>query len=745
MLLLLLLIINGNSQSSTSTVDAKKLTVSDQVVAIAGVSAPKDLTAKDIIKNDDYRASGLVPLSVISSTKMLAIASDANITTTTAAVNSANGLATLDRKIGAGETSIAAAFLLPEQREDLLASLARKKVDVSIVSPTPTGTSTVTTVPANPYSRGVYSMSGSSAYVTSTASNMDFNTAWTQGTASSSTSESSSRESKQGPVQTAFNFFFYALLILVLLYALRAFMRMNRNMNPKKPSAEKKSDIPSTRFADVAGCEEAIEDMKELVLFLKEPERFSKTGAVGPRGAILVGPPGTGKTLLARAVAGEAGVPFFSAAGSDFVEMYVGVGARRVRDLFERARKHEEGAIIFIDEIDAVGRARASAGSPSSGANTEQEGTLNALLVEMDGFKDSNVIVLAATNRVDILDKALLRPGRFDRTIQVPLPDRIGREKIVRVHAAGRPFEESVDWSLVGRRTPGMSGAELAQVVNEACLVAAREDRSIVTDADLDSAIATVIMGKARTSAVISEEDRALTAWHEAGHAICGLVQTDAVSPVSISIIPRGAAGGVTHFPSRDSGYISRKQAYAQLVVALGGMAAEQMLLGEGEFTTGPSSDLQQASNIALSMVTQYGMGESLLVKSDNILHAANTQTDDAVNEADHLLRQALADAKDLLEKNRKLVTAMVDALLEWDTLTNAQIEDLVRGKRLVQNTTPPPAPRAVKEPIPVGVKADRRVREDIVIHERIPALARIAAGVYHGVIAWSKGRRRGA
>jgi cell division protease FtsH len=459
--------------------------------------------------------------------------------------------------------------------------------------------------------------------------------------------------------------------------------------------------VPATRFADIAGCDEAIEDMRELVTLLSEPERFTRVGAHVPRGALLVGPPGTGKTLLARAVAGEAGVPFYAAAGSDFVEMYVGVGAKRVRELFDKARKHDEGAIIFIDEIDAIGRRRSD--GKSTGSNSEGENTLNALLVEMDGFSASNIIVLAATNRDDMLDPALTRPGRFDRKVQVPLPDRAGRERILTVHAAGKPLAADVDMTLVARRTPGMSGAELSQLINEACMGAARARRDTVTVEDLDDAIATITMGKARTSAVVSEEDRIFTAWHEAGHAVCGLAQPDAVNPVSISIIPRGPAGGVTHFPQRDGMYMTRRQAYSQLVTAMGGMAAEQMHLGDHEFTTGPSGDLQSASNLALAMVTQYGMGERLLVKSDSLLSASGSATDEAVSEADSLMRRALADARELLTRNRALVESLVGALLDHETLDHRQIADLMEGRTVTATTTPPPAPRQRPEEPPAG------------------------------------------
>ena len=333
---------------------------------------------------------------------------------------------------------------------------------------------------------------------------------------------------------------------------------------------------------------------------LKNPKKYI---------TFAIGPAGTGKTMLARAVAGESGVPFYNVAGSDFVEMYVGVGAKRVRELFDKARKHPEGAIVFIDEIDAIGRSRSN--SNTSNTNSEQENTLNALLVELDGFKESKVVILGATNRDDLLDKALLRPGRLEKKVHVPLPDRVGREKILNVHAEGKPLDSTVNLALVARRTPGLSGAELAQIVNEAAMTAGRESRETITDKDFDEAVAIVTMGKGRKSAVVSDEDKMLTAWHEAGHAICGLVQVDAVSPVAISILPRSFAGGVTHFPARDSGYMTRKQAYSQLVTAMGGMAAEQLHIGEGEFTTGPSSDLEQGSKLAFAMVTKYGMGEN--------------------------------------------------------------------------------------------------------------------------------------
>ena len=465
----------------------------------------------------------------------------------------------------------------------------------------------------------------------------------------------------------------------------------------KKDSDADASNIPNTRFTDVAGADEAIEEMQELVDFLKFPEKFSRVGAVAPRGALLVGPPGTGKTLLARAVAGEAGVPFYSVAGSDFVEMYVGVGAKRVRELFAKARKHEEGAIIFIDEIDAVGRARGSAANTSS--NSEGENTLNALLVEMDGFAKSNVIVLGATNRDDILDKALLRPGRLDRRVQVPLPDRAGRERILEVHTAKRPLEEGISLNLIARRTPGMSGAELAQLVNEASMVAAREGRDIITAEDFDAAVATVAMGKARLSAVVTEHDRLVTAWHEAGHTVAAMVLPDADEPVSVSIIPRGPAGGVTWMAQGDDLFLTRKRAFARLVVALGGRAAEEILL-DGEFTSGPHGDLTAATQTAMAMVTQYGMTDTgLMIRSEGLLSTGSRITDDTIEAVEALLAEALNMARVTLAAHRDLLQAVVDGLLENDNLSHKDLLDIQEGVETFAPELPLPPTDYRREP----------------------------------------------
>lgn len=425
--------------------------------------------------------------------------------------------------------------------------------------------------------------------------------------------------------------------------------------------------IPTVKFSDVAGCEEAIEDLKELAEFLKDPTRFHELGAKVPRGAILAGPPGTGKTLLARAVAGEAGVPFYSAAGSDFVEMYVGVGASRIRDLFAKARKNEK-AIIFIDEIDAVAKTRSGKGSGQG--NEERENTLNALLHELDGFSRSNIILLAATNMVEMLDPAITRPGRLDRKISVPNPDRKGREAILKIHSKDIPLDSSVDLELIAKRTPGMSGADLSQVCNEAAIEAVRKGLKKVNASCFSDAVALVVMGRARKSAVVTDRDRLITAWHEAGHTICALRHHDAPDPVSVSITPRGHAGGITWMSGSDDNYLARSQAAAELVVAMGGRAGEELLLN-GEFTQGPSSDLQRATELAKAMATQYGMTRrGLMVRP-------NERDGDTSEVIEELLKEALNDARALLIANQPLLEAVVDALLANETLEHHEILDI--------------------------------------------------------------------
>jgi len=488
-----------------------------------------------------------------------------------------------------------------------------------------------------------------------------------------------------------------------------------RNKNKKEKEAAEKIEaeaaLSTVRFEDVAGCEEAIEDMKELVDYLKDPALYEAVGAKVPHGALFSGEPGTGKTLLARALAGEAGCAFLPVSGSDFVEMYVGVGAKRVRELFAKARSHEEGCIIFIDEIETVGRARA--GKNDMNPHHEQEGTLNAILTQLDGFTPrEKIIVIGATNRADLLDTALMRPGRLERQIHVGLPDRRGRAAILAVHMREKPLQEGTNLDVVAGRTSGFSGAELAAVANEAALICVRDGRNEITERDLDAATATVAMGRPRTSAIVTDHDRKVTAWHEAGHAVCGIVQPEGTDVVSISVLPRGQAGGVTWFNDLDTNYLTRKAAYARLVTGMGGMAAEMMFFGNGEHTTGPSGDLQTCTNVALAMVTQYGMGESLIVKSGELLNAGTGVTDSAIAEADALIRQALEDAKKLLNDNREFFDKMVAALLEYDTLILSQIEALQQGVELIAPTPPPPPKRHITEPVPVPVP--QAVREPV-------------------------------
>ena len=466
------------------------------------------------------------------------------------------------------------------------------------------------------------------------------------------------------------------LIVGVLLVVLRvanptAFSR--GRSSGAKPLAS--GEVPQVTFADVAGADEAVAQLQEMVQFLREPERFEALGATRPRGALLVGPPGTGKTLLARAVAGEAEVPFFALAGSDFIETYVGVGARRVRDLFAEARKAER-AIIFIDEIDAVGRARGGAGG--NGGDGERENTLISLLNEMDGFAGSQVIVLAATNRADTLDAALTRPGRLDRQVQVPNPDRRGRTLILEVHGRSRPLADDVDLVQVARQTPGMSGADLAQVVNEACMEAARRGQPLVDAACFQAAIESVALGRARTSALITEFDREVTAWHEAGHTLAAALLPDADDPVSVTIVPRGPAGGVTWMSGNDDIFLPRKKALAQLVVALAGRAAEERLL-DGEHTQGASSDLHGATNLATAMVTQYGMTDFGYAQVDaDTLRVGGQVAARAHESIEALLRDAHRQATTLLEEHGALLEALALALLAEETLPGTRIAALV-------------------------------------------------------------------
>ena len=452
-------------------------------------------------------------------------------------------------------------------------------------------------------------------------------------------------------------------------------------------------------FADVAGCDEAKEEVYELVDFLKDPQKFQKLGGRIPHGVLLVGPPGTGKTLLARAIAGEAKVPFFSISGSDFVEMFVGVGASRVRDMFENAKKNSP-CIIFIDEIDAVGRHR---GAGMGGGNDEREQTLNQMLVEMDGFEsNSGVIVVAATNRSDVLDKALLRPGRFDRQVHVGLPDIRGREQILQVHMRKVPIDPDVNAAVLARGTPGFSGADLANLVNESALFAARRNKRSVDMKDFEDAKDKIYMGPERKSAVMREEERRNTAYHESGHAVVAKVLPKADPVHKVTIMPRGMALGVTwQLPEFDRVNLYKDRMLEELAILFGGRAAEEVFLHS--MSTGASNDFERATKMARDMVTRYGMSDSLGTmvyvdtESESIFGRNSTKTVSELTqqkvdaEIRMLIDSQYALAKSILEQNRDKVEAMVAALLEWETIDAEQINDIMEG-RPPRTPKPPPA-----------------------------------------------------
>jgi cell division protease FtsH len=459
-------------------------------------------------------------------------------------------------------------------------------------------------------------------------------------------------------------------------------------------------------FGDVAGCEEAKEEVAELVEFLRDPSKFQKLGGRIPRGVLMVGNPGTGKTLLARAIAGEAKVPFFSISGSDFVEMFVGVGAARVRDMFEQAKKHSP-CIVFIDEIDAVGRQR---GAGLGGGNDEREQTLNQLLVEMDGFEaNSGVIVIAATNRPDVLDPALLRPGRFDRQVVVPLPDIRGREQILQVHMRKVPIGPDVRPDILARGTPGFSGADLANLVNEASLFAARGNKRLVDMDDFERAKDKIIMGAERRSIVMPEHERKNTAYHEAGHTVVArlLTRTDPVHKVTI--IPRGRALGVTmQLPVEDRYSMDREQILQNISVLFGGRIAEEIFMNQ--MTTGASNDFERATEMARNMVMRWGMSDSLgpMVYGENegeVFLGRSVTTHKNVSESTlqqvdaeirRLIDQQYGIARKLIEENREKVEIMAKALLEWETLDAEQINDIMEGR---SPRPPKPAPTPAQQP----------------------------------------------
>ena len=448
-------------------------------------------------------------------------------------------------------------------------------------------------------------------------------------------------------------------------------------------------------FDDVAGIDEAKEELEEIVEFLKDPQKFQRLGGRIPKGALLVGPPGTGKTLLARAIAGEANVPFFTISGSDFVEMFVGVGASRVRDMFEQAKKNAP-CIIFIDEIDAVGRHR---GAGLGGGNDEREQTLNQLLVEMDGFEaNEGVILIAATNRPDVLDPALLRPGRFDRQVVVPNPDILGREKILKVHMRKVPLAPDVDARVIARGTPGFSGADLANLVNEAALLAARAGKRVVTMIDFENAKDKVLMGAERRSMVMTEEEKELTAYHEAGHALVGLNVKGNDPLHKVTIIPRGRALGVTmNLPERDRYGFKKREIEAKLAMMFGGRVAEELIYGHEDVTTGAGNDIQQATNLARAMVTEYGMSEKLgplrynenqeeiflghsVARSQHISEATAQIIDEEIrrliDEAEELARKVLNEHMEDLHKLAK-------GLLEYETLSGQEVQAILNDQEI--------------------------------------------------------------
>jgi len=458
----------------------------------------------------------------------------------------------------------------------------------------------------------------------------------------------------------------------------------------------------TTTFADVAGCDEAREEVDEIVEFLREPRKFQQLGGHVPKGVLLVGPPGTGKTLLARAMAGEARVPFFTVSGSDFVEMFVGVGASRVRDLFETAKKHAP-CIIFIDEIDAVGRSR---GTGMGGGNDEREQTLNQMLVEMDGFEpNSGIIVVAATNRADVLDKALLRPGRFDRQVMVGLPDIRGREKILRVHMRKVPMSQDVQADVLARGTPGFSGADLANLVNEAALFAARRNKRALDMQDFEDAKDKIIMGPERKSAVMREEERRNTAYHESGHTVVAKLLPKADPVHKVTIMPRGYALGLTwQLPEHDRVNMYKDKMLEDIAILFGGRIAEEIFMHQQ--STGASNDFERATKLARAMVTRFGMSETLgtmvyTEEQDGFGMQARTVSEETQQKVDEEIRRILdgqyALARRLLEENRDKVDVMAKALLEWETLDADQVNDIMNGstprapKYATENKSSPP------------------------------------------------------
>ncbi|HAB66695.1 MAG TPA: cell division protein FtsH [Firmicutes bacterium] len=490
-------------------------------------------------------------------------------------------------------------------------------------------------------------------------------------------------------------------IILIAIFAYILFTKLaagnNKSMDFGRSRAKLSDDGGSTRFSDVAGLKEEKEEVQELIDFLKNPKKFQKLGARIPKGVLLVGPPGTGKTLLAKAVAGEANVPFYYISGSDFVELFVGVGASRVRDMFKQA-KQSAPCLIFIDEIDAVGRQR---GTGLGGGHDEREQTLNQLLTEMDGFgANEGIIIIAATNRPDVLDPALLRPGRFDRQVTVSLPDSTEREEILKVHAKNKIFDKEVNLHNVSQRTPGFSGADLENLLNEAALLAVRREKTAITMEEIDEATDRVLLGPAKTSRRITDKEKRLVAIHEAGHAVIGLKLQEAQEVHKITIIPRGMAGGYTMMLPKEEkmGIMTKEELTGQIIGLLGGRASEETFIGE--ITTGASDDLKRATKIARSMVTEYGMSDlgpiQLEEKQEGVFlgrdYAKSRDFSDQValeidQEVRKILESCYKEAKKVLAKHETLVLLIADALMEYETLTREQIKSLVDTGKITPET----------------------------------------------------------
>ena len=496
------------------------------------------------------------------------------------------------------------------------------------------------------------------------------------------------------------------LLIGVWIFFMRQANAGNsKAMSFGKSRARLLENSKKVTFADVAGCDESKQELEEVIDFLKDPGKFQRLGGKIPKGVLLVGPPGTGKTLLAKAVAGEADVPFFSISGSDFVEMFVGVGASRVRDMFAQAKKNSP-CLLFIDEIDAVGRHR---GAGLGGGNDEREQTLNQLLVEMDGFDENeNVILIAATNRPDVLDPALLRPGRFDRQVVVPNPDVKGREEILKVHVRKVPLAKDVNLAVVARGTPGFSGADLANLVNEAALLAARRNKRKVTSKDFDDAKDKVLMGNERKSMAMDEQEKKLTAYHEAGHAICSL-NVEETDPIhKATIVPRGRAlGMVQQLPEKDQYSYSRAKMLSRLIICMGGRAAEELKFGRDKVTSGASSDIAAATKLARSMVTEWGMSDLL----GPVLYAENSEevflgksvtqnknmSEETARVVDAEIKRLVCEAHEgalnILKEKKEDWERLSEALIEYETLTGEEIRQVINGEKINQSAETPVDP----------------------------------------------------